>query len=317
MRPTRCSRTAGFHGSSMLRQALAARWRSRPTPPASVAKRMRHAGSSWTSTMFCVRRFWPSSPVKNAARTLSRASTSRVAQCASRSILRHWLNTTTFRAWSRASWPSSSRSSRSFGHASPFNADSLGRSSLDRSGQTSSKRSWARPLAIIPWAVSSDISRTNSGSVSARRLDPATSRWIGLLQGEGRLGRAVRDAVGLVEHDEVRVPLAHDVHVAEELFVVGHEEPAAARVERGAALGGIAVDHGGRRVGEQLPLAEPLGLERGGDDQQAAADAPRVPERVAGGDRLRGLAEAHVVGEEKPPTGKEPLDAVTLIRVES
>jgi hypothetical protein len=115
MRPIRCSSTAAFHGSSMLMHALAARCRFRPTPPASVAKRTRHAGSSWNPTMFCVRRFWPSSPVKNAVRTLSRASTSRVAQCASRSILRHWLNTTTLRSWSRASWPISSRSSRSFG----------------------------------------------------------------------------------------------------------------------------------------------------------------------------------------------------------
>ena len=148
----------------------------------------------------------------------------------------------------------------------------------------------------------------------AREHQP--KRRIELLHREGRLGRPVLDALGLVEHDEVRVPLAHDVHVAEELFVVGHEKPPAARVEGGASLGGVAVDHGGRRVGEQLPLAQPLGFERGGDDQQAAADAARVPERVAGGDRLRGLAEAHVVGEEKPPTGEEPLDAVALIRIE-
>jgi hypothetical protein len=103
----------------MLMQALAARCRLRPTPPASVAKRTRHAGSSWNSTIFCVRRFWPSSPVKNAARTLSRASSSRVAQCASRSIRRHWLNTTTLRPWATAIWPISSRSSKSFGLDSP------------------------------------------------------------------------------------------------------------------------------------------------------------------------------------------------------
>ena len=36
MRPMRCSSTAGFQGSSRLMQALAARWRLRPTPPASV-----------------------------------------------------------------------------------------------------------------------------------------------------------------------------------------------------------------------------------------------------------------------------------------
>jgi len=37
---------------------------------------------------------------------------------------------------------------------------------------------------------------------------------------------------------------------------------------------------------------------------------------VAGGDRLCGLPEAHVVGKEVPPIGEEPLDGLPLIRVE-
>ena len=56
MRPMRCSSTAGFHGSSRLMQALAARWRLSPTPPASVRNMTAASGSSWKSTMFCVRR---------------------------------------------------------------------------------------------------------------------------------------------------------------------------------------------------------------------------------------------------------------------
>ena len=165
----RCSSTAGFQGSSRLMQALAARCRLRPTPPASVAKSTRHAGSSWNSTMFWVRRFWPSSPVKNAGLTPSRASWSRVAQCASRSMRRHWLKTTTLRPSVSASWPISSRSSRSFGLDSP-RSWSVGRAIRDRSGQTCSKRSWARPLEMIRWVVSRLIRRRNSACVSGRRL---------------------------------------------------------------------------------------------------------------------------------------------------
>ena len=144
-----------------------------------------------------------------------------------------------------------------------------------------------------------------------------TEGRIELLHREGGLGRPVLDSLGLVEHDEVRVPVADDSQIAEELFIVDHEEPAAARVERRAALAGVAVDHGGGRVGEEPPLAEPLGLERGGDDEQPTPDAARVPERVAGGDGLRGLPEAHVVGEEEPPAREEPLDGLSLVRVEA
>jgi len=46
-----------------------------------------------------------------------------------------------------------------------------------------------------------------------------------------------------------------------------------ASLERGAALGGTAIDDEGGSVGEELPLSKPLGLERRGNDEQATADA--------------------------------------------
>src|ERR671918_60975 len=45
-------------------------------------------------------------------------------------------------------------------------------------------------------------------------------------------------------------------------------------------------------------------------------DATGAPEGVARGDGLRRLAEAHVVGEEKPPTREESLDPLALVRIE-
>ena len=104
-----------------------------------------------------------------------------MAQCASRSIRRHWLNTTTLRRWATAIWLSSSRSSRSFGLDSPRSVESEGRSILDRSGHIASKRSCARPLAMIRWVVSSVMSRRNSAWVSGRRFDRARSCAIGRL----------------------------------------------------------------------------------------------------------------------------------------
>ena len=143
-----------------------------------------------------------------------------------------------------------------------------------------------------------------------------TVRRIQALDRQRRLRRPVLDPLRLVEHDEVRRPAANDVNVANELLVVAQEESAPTRLERGAALGGRAVDDGGGRVGEGLPLAKPLRLERGGDDDEATADAAGVPERVAGGNRLRGLAETHVVGQEQASAREEPLNAVALIGIE-
>ena len=104
--------------------------------------------------------------------------------------------------------------------------------------------------------------------------------------------------------------------VADELFVVGQEEASAARVKGGAALGRVSVDDRGRRVAEHLPLAKPLRLERGGDDEEATTDATRAPEGVAGGDGLGRLPQAHVVGEEETAPPQEPLDGLALIGVE-
>ena len=50
---------------------------------------------------------------------------------------------------------------------------------LDRSGQISSKRSWARPLEMIRWVVRSLIELRNSAWVSGRRLDRERSCAIG------------------------------------------------------------------------------------------------------------------------------------------
>ena len=148
----------------------------------------------------------------------------------------------------------------------------------------------------------------------ARQDEPV--RGIQSLHGARGLGRPVLDPLGLVEHDDVRGPVANHVEVANELLVVAQEESPAARVECGAALGGTAVDDRRRGIREELPLAKPLGLERGGDHEQPTADAAGPPEGVAGGDGLRGLAEAHVIGEEKPPAHEEPLDALALVRIE-
>jgi hypothetical protein len=57
-----------------------------------------------------------------------------------------------------------------------------------------------------------------------------------------------------------------------------------------------------------------LRLERGRDHHDRAPDERAGEQRVARRDRLRRLAESHVVGQEQPSRVQEPADAFALIR---
>ena len=100
------------------------------------------------------------------------------------------------------------------------------------------------------------------------------------------------------------------------MLIIDDEEALLARGIEGLALVGRAVDDLDREVGEHGPFAGPLGLEAGRGDDQAALDPAGPPEHVARGDRLRGLAQSHVVGQEEAARVQEPLDALALIGVE-
>ena len=131
-----------------------------------------------------------------------------------------------------------------------------------------------------------------------------------------RLRLPVLDPLGFVQDHDVRRPAMHEQEIAQDLLVVHDEESRLLRsVLRRPILGGTAHD-GDRRVGELLPFAQPLRLERGRDDNQAPLHGLRSPEGMAGGDGLRRLAEPHVVAEEQPPIREGPPHSLLLIRIE-
>ncbi len=109
---------------------------------------------------------------------------------------------------------------------------------------------------------------------------------------------------------------ADDVEVAEELLIIDDEKALLARRVQGLAGIGRTVHDLDGEVGEHRPFSGPLRLEAGGRDDEPASDPPAPPEDVARGDRLRGLAQAHIVGQEEPTGGQEPSDAFALIGVE-
>ena len=136
----------------------------------------------------------------------------------------------------------------------------------------------------------------------AQRLDPSR-----------RLGLPVLDALRLVEHDDVRRENGVDVvGVGEHLLVVDDVE------EDGLAVGGEALraraEHRFRRaLGEAGDLLLPLGLERGRADHQHARDVLALGQQLAGRDRLHGLAEAHLVGEQRALAEGQVQHALALI----
>ena len=130
-----------------------------------------------------------------------------------------------------------------------------------------------------------------------------------------RLGRPVLDPLRLVEHDQFGVPPAHDLEVAKQLFIIDDQEPFLAFGIRGLPFLGRAVDDLDRQVGKDLPFPSPLRLQTGRSDDQAAANASGPPEDVAAGDRLSGLSQPHIVGQQQVARRQEPLDPLALIRV--
>ena len=118
------------------------------------------------------------------------------------------------------------------------------------------------------------------------------------LDGLGGLGGPVFDALGLVEHDDVGAEVLVDVEgVGDDLLVVDDGE------KRRATVGIVvctdrarAVDDALGEGGEFPDLFLPLGLERGGGDDEDALGFSQVMEQGAGGDGLDGFTEAHFVG---------------------
>jgi hypothetical protein len=60
----------------------------------------------------------------------------------------------------------------------------------------------------------------------------------------------------------------------------------------------------------------PLGLERGGGDDEHAPRLPEVVEQGAGGDGLDGFSEAHFIGEQGASVEGEVEHALALIGIE-
>ena len=105
------------------------------------------------------------------------------------------------------------------------------------------------------------------------------------------LGLLVLDVVRLVDDQAAEAVLAHPADVAVEDLVVDHDDV-------GEPVDGlaVAVDHGdGPAGGPHLGLAGPVGLDDVGHDRQQGVGV----RDLRGEQRLRGLAEAGLVGQEE------------------
>ena len=128
------------------------------------------------------------------------------------------------------------------------------------------------------------------------------------------LGLPVLDALRLVQDDDVRLQEIEDlVAVGQNLLVVAEREEGSTSVCC-APREEIAEYHARGQLGETGDLLFPLRLQRHGRHHEHALDAAQLAQQGAGGDRLHGLAEAHVVGEQRALPKRQVQHAVDLIR---
>jgi hypothetical protein len=154
-------------------------------------------------------------------------------------------------------------------------------------------------------AVLDGRARENEGKPAAQALD-----------GLGGLAGPVFDPLGLIQHDDVGPEACvHIEGVGEHLLVVDEGEER--RVVVGAQAGLLSAIHnlvGERR--EALDLLFPLGLERGGSDDDYAAGLAEAVEEGAGGDGLDRFAQTHFVGQQRAAVEGEMQHALALVRIE-
>jgi hypothetical protein len=138
------------------------------------------------------------------------------------------------------------------------------------------------------------------------------------LHHRGRARAPVLDALRLVDDEQVRGEV-------EDLPLVGADELVARDEDRrrigveSAALLAPARHHGDvllRELRELPDLAQPLVLQRRGAHNERPPHLAPPPEPGHGGDGLGRLAEAHLVGEERPSPRGEEGDALHLVRIE-
>ncbi|MFT4247148.1 MAG: hypothetical protein QM581_03790 [Pseudomonas sp.] len=108
---------------------------------------------------------------------------------------------------------------------------------------------------------------------------------------------------------------AHQVQVAAQLLVVGDQAERIAFQQRAPRLA-AALDHLRLAPGETRDLALPLILERGRADHQHPAHAEMAGQDLGRGDRLDGLAQAHVVADQRAPGSHREQRALGLVGVE-
>ena len=134
--------------------------------------------------------------------------------------------------------------------------------------------------------------------------------------GEGGLRVPVLDALRLVEDDDLGLQPFVDLQRVGQHRVVGdHREKRRGRpLVRRQTLGAAAFERLQGQAGETPDLFLPFALQRGRRDDQHALHPPEPPQQRAGGHRLDGLAEAHLVGQQRALGASEVQHPLALIR---
>ena len=133
---------------------------------------------------------------------------------------------------------------------------------------------------------------------------------------------AVLDPLRLVQHDQVEAErrlsqvLAAGDHlpVAVQELVVGDFDRHVGKLPLPAAPGLVPLDRHHRDLrGPEVEFPQPAGHQRLGTNQQDRADLAAAQQQADRGDRLHGLAQPHLVGQDRRVPGVEERDAGQLV----
>ena len=134
-----------------------------------------------------------------------------------------------------------------------------------------------------------------------------------------RPGERVLDRLGLVERQHPPSERREEAAIAGQERVGGEHDVPDLQVDRFRRAVRAVVDHGAQAGGESVQLPLPVAEHgRRADDQGGPVVLVTAVEQV--GDQLDGLAEAHVVGEQRPKSelahAHEPAQARLLVRTQ-
>src|SRR5579885_1318757 len=170
----------------------------------------------------------------------------------------------------------------------------------------------AEPLAVD---VLHDRDQLLQAVLERRSGQHQCMRTLDALERPRRNGVPILDPLGLVRDHDVGTPGLNELEVPGECLVVGDLAESRLRVAS-HPRGATSIDDQRLPLREARNLPLPLVLERGGTHHEYLLGAEMPREQLHGCERLDGLAESHLIGDETAPRASGEQGTLGLVRIQ-